>query len=169
MLLNNAGESTGRDIESLIECSWRYFQLVKWLFFAVFRCVGTSYSRMDQVKGVEGSLSRPYLFNFGCIPQILLGPFLNTLTCMSLQVLIQGTFDWDGDTSTGEIPDSIESLFPNFIPTNNQKVASVKVLTPSHLVSRLKEKKITSNFILTFLCGTSKSFMKCENKSLTFF
>ena len=34
---------------------------------------------MDRVKFVEG---RPYHFNFlkGCLPQVLLGPFLNTLT-----------------------------------------------------------------------------------------
>ena len=49
------------------------------------------YSRMDQVKFMEDNflkvwsdivcLSRPYHFKFfqGCLPQILLGPFLNTL------------------------------------------------------------------------------------------
>ena len=49
------------------------------------------YSRMDQVKFMEDNflkvwsdivcLSRPYQFKFfqGCLPQILLGPFLNTL------------------------------------------------------------------------------------------
>ena len=52
---------------------------------------GTKYSRMDQVKFVEESLKRfegvwsalkrQYSFKFfkGCSPQILLGPFLNTL------------------------------------------------------------------------------------------
>ena len=55
---------------------------------------GTKYSRMDQVKFVEDSLykiwrdtvflSRPYPFKFfkGCLPQILLGPFVNTLSQM---------------------------------------------------------------------------------------
>ena len=48
------------------------------------------YSRMDQVKFVEDSLKksevvclgRPYYFKFfiGCLSQILLGPFLNTLS-----------------------------------------------------------------------------------------
>ena len=45
---------------------------------------------MDQVKFVEGSfynmlcLSRPYHFKFfkGCLPQISIGPFLNTLSHM---------------------------------------------------------------------------------------
>ena len=45
-----------------------------------YRCSadGTKYSRMDQVKFVE---DRPYPFRFfkGCLPQILPGPFLNTL------------------------------------------------------------------------------------------
>ena len=51
---------------------------------------GKKYSRMDQVIFVEDSLSniwrdmvcesRPYPFKFlkGCLPQIVLGPFLNT-------------------------------------------------------------------------------------------
>ena len=38
---------------------------------------GTKYSRMDQIKFVEGTL---YKFFKGCLPQILLGPFLNTLS-----------------------------------------------------------------------------------------
>ena len=44
---------------------------------------GSRYSRMDQVKFME-DLGRPYYFKFfkGCLPQILLGPFLNTLTHM---------------------------------------------------------------------------------------
>ena len=45
---------------------------------------GTKYSRIDYVKFVEDSLcsGRPYHFKFfnGCLPQILLGPFLNTLS-----------------------------------------------------------------------------------------
>ena len=59
----------------------------------VFRCAAneSKYSRMDQVIFVENSisktsremlcLSRPYPFKFlkGCLPQILLGPLLNTL------------------------------------------------------------------------------------------
>ena len=45
---------------------------------------------MEQVKSVEDSvkkcLSRPYYLKFfkGCLPQILLGPVLNTLTHMIL-------------------------------------------------------------------------------------
>ena len=44
---------------------------------------GTKCSRMDQVKFVE---SRPYHFNFfnSCLPKISLGPFLNTLTQISV-------------------------------------------------------------------------------------
>ena len=52
---------------------------------------GTKYSRMDQEKLVEDKwhdlsdmvyLSRPYHFKFfkGSLPQILLGPFLNTVS-----------------------------------------------------------------------------------------
>ena len=45
---------------------------------------GFKYSRMNQVKFVEKSLviGRPYHLRFikGCLPQILLGPFLNNLT-----------------------------------------------------------------------------------------
>ena len=60
---------------------------------------GTKYSRMDQVKFVEDSLykirkdmvclGRPYPFNFfkGCLPQILLGPFLNTLSHITLRAI----------------------------------------------------------------------------------
>ena len=55
--------------------------------FSIFE---TKYLRMDQVKSVEDSLwkiwsfSRPYHFPFkffkGYLPQVLLGPFLNTLS-----------------------------------------------------------------------------------------
>ena len=45
---------------------------------------GSGYSRMDQVKFVKDSLGlcSPQHFKFfeGCLPQILFGPFLNTLT-----------------------------------------------------------------------------------------
>ena len=46
--------------------------------------IGTKNSRVDQVKFVEDCLSIPYPFNFfkGCLPQISLGPFLNTLSHM---------------------------------------------------------------------------------------
>ena len=55
---------------------------------------GSRYSRIDPVKFVENSLlknwtdmvclGRSYHFKYfkGCLPQILLGPFLNTLTQM---------------------------------------------------------------------------------------
>ena len=49
------------------------------------------YSRMDQVKFVEDNLCeiwRPYHFKFfkGCLPHILLGPFLNTLIPISMKI-----------------------------------------------------------------------------------
>ena len=54
--------------------------------------IESRYSKLDQVKFVEDSLkkfevSRPYHFkNFqGCLPKILLGPFLNTLTQMKVK------------------------------------------------------------------------------------
>ena len=56
---------------------------------------GSRYSRMDQVRFVDDSLEkiwsdrgRPYQFKFfnGCLLQILLGPFLNTLTQILLRV-----------------------------------------------------------------------------------
>ena len=39
----------------------------------------TAFKKFD---GIWSALSRPYSFKFfkGCLPQILLGPFLNTLT-----------------------------------------------------------------------------------------
>ena len=48
------------------------------------------YSRMDQVKFVKDSLLKTWsdmvclgrLFFKGCLPQVLLGPFLNTLSQM---------------------------------------------------------------------------------------
>ena len=42
---------------------------------------GTKYSRMEQVNFVEDKCFK------GCLPQILLDPFLNTLTQMKLQCL----------------------------------------------------------------------------------
>ena len=50
---------------------------------------GLRYSRMDQVKFVEDSL-RPCYFKFfkGRLAQILLGPFLNTLTHINRRILI---------------------------------------------------------------------------------
>ena len=42
----------------------------------------TAFKKFD---GIWSALSRPYSFKFfkGCLPQILLGPFLNTLTHVS--------------------------------------------------------------------------------------
>ena len=39
----------------------------------------------SEVLAANGKTNRPYHFNFfkGCLPQILLGPFLNTLTHLS--------------------------------------------------------------------------------------
>ena len=46
---------------------------------------------MDQVEFVEGSLylRRPYhlIFFKGCLPQFLLGPFLNTLTQLVFELV----------------------------------------------------------------------------------
>ena len=61
---------------------------------------GTKYSRMDQVKFVEQTislhcisllLSRPYHFKFfkGCFPQISLVPFLNTLSMLLVWVRLE--------------------------------------------------------------------------------
>ena len=51
----------------------------------------TNYSGMGQLKLMEGSLylSRPYSFKFfkGCLPQILLGPFLNALSQIAYDTL----------------------------------------------------------------------------------
>ena len=62
---------------------------------------GSGYSRMDQVKSVEDSLYRRYHFKFfkGCLPQILLAPFLNTLTqitCLGIvcSLPIDLWYDW---------------------------------------------------------------------------
>ena len=60
---------------------------------------GSRYSRMDRVKFVEDSLykiwsvmaclSRPYHFKFfkGYLPQVLLGPFLNSLTHLYIKFI----------------------------------------------------------------------------------
>ena len=57
---------------------------------------GTKYSRVDQVKFVEDSLSRPYPFNFfkGYLPQILLGPLLNTLSHLKLKLMTVGSLSY---------------------------------------------------------------------------
>ena len=51
---------------------------------------GRKYSRMDKVKSVEGSLLKKlkielhhFKFFKGCLPQFLLGPFLNILSQMN--------------------------------------------------------------------------------------
>ena len=43
----------------------------------------------SEVLAANGKTNRPYHFNFfkGCLPQILLGPFLNTLTHLCLQFM----------------------------------------------------------------------------------
>ena len=76
------------DREHYCQLSWKLGLFVSWY--------GTEYSRMDQVKFVEDSLSkiwrdmvclsRPYPLSFpeGCLPQILLGSFLNTWTHMTV-------------------------------------------------------------------------------------
>ena len=45
---------------------------------------GTKYSRMDQVKFLKG-----------CLPQVLLGPFLDTLSHLVLKNMIQFTIGLD--------------------------------------------------------------------------
>ena len=67
-------------------CMWGLFKHVWRKYSSTY---GSRYSRMDQVKFVEDSLSRPCPFRFfkGCLPQILLGPFLNTLSHMFLRAL----------------------------------------------------------------------------------
>ena len=56
--------------------------ITKHTFSDLTMIYGTKYSRIDQVKFVEGSLSRPYPLKIfkGCLPQILLGPFFNILS-----------------------------------------------------------------------------------------
>ena len=66
---------------------------------------GTNYSRKGWVKFMEDSLlkiwsvwsalCRPYPFKFckGCLPQILLSPFLNTLSQILVVWFCDGKFD----------------------------------------------------------------------------
>ena len=54
MLVNNAGKSTGHDIESFIECRWQYFELVMWSFFYYVQVCWDKV--FNQVKFVEDSL-----------------------------------------------------------------------------------------------------------------
>ena len=80
---------------------WRSFlRFAPCLFRKTIEIFESKYSRMDLVKIVEDSLSknwsnmvclsRPYHFKFvkGCLPQILLGPFLNTLSHLRQKVLM---------------------------------------------------------------------------------
>ena len=52
----------------------------------ILKVNGTKYLRMNQVRFVA-DLSRPYHFK-GCLPQISLGPFLNTLSHLLLKFYI---------------------------------------------------------------------------------
>ena len=75
----------------------------------------TKYSRVDQVNFVEDSLykiwrdmiclSRPYLFKFfkGCLPQILLGPLLNTFYHLIDIVFMVKTFRDQTSKRNGKI------------------------------------------------------------------
>ena len=85
---------------------WRSFlRFAPCLFRKTIEIFESKYSRMDLVKIVEDSLSknwsnmvclsRPYHFKFvkGCLPQILLGPFLNTLSHLRQKVLMN-PYDW---------------------------------------------------------------------------
>ena len=60
-----------------------------------FTIYGTKYSRMDQVKFVKDSLWRDMVCYFYriCLPQILIGPFLNTLS-----------FIWVGSENLNNLP-----------------------------------------------------------------
>ena len=68
-----------------------FANISKVIFSEMNKEIGSKYSRIDQVKLVEDSLqniwrdmiclSRAYPFKFfeSCLPEILVGPFLNTL------------------------------------------------------------------------------------------
>ena len=60
------------------------------VFGTLPKAFGSRYSRMEQLKFVEDWQSRPYHFKFfkGCLPQILLGPFLNSLTHLIVSTMI---------------------------------------------------------------------------------
>ena len=53
--------------------------------------LGTKYSRIDQLS----ALGRPYPFKFykGCLPQIFLGPFLNTLSYLKVEKVRTKPYD----------------------------------------------------------------------------
>ena len=60
------------------------------VFGTLSKAFGSRHSRMEQLKFVEDWLSRPYHFKFfkGCLPQILLGPFLNSWTHLIVSTMI---------------------------------------------------------------------------------
>ena len=76
------------------------------LTLIVLTAYGSRYSRMDQLNFVEDRLwkswsnmvwlSRPHHFKFfkDCLPQILRGPFLNTLTHMLHKKSVTWPFSW---------------------------------------------------------------------------
>ena len=70
---------------------WRKVRL--WIYLLHQTSFGTKYSRVAELKFVEDSLkrqlkSRPHSFIFfkGCLPQVLLGPFLNTLSYLVMKL-----------------------------------------------------------------------------------
>ena len=60
---------------------------------------GSRHSRMDQVNFVEDYLGSLYHFKYfkGCLPQILLGPFLNTLSYIKLHLTVSLFFFFPGE------------------------------------------------------------------------
>ena len=56
--------------------------------FVEFCTNGKRYSRLYQVKFVQVCFNRPYHFKFfkGCLPQFILGPFLNTLSQININI-----------------------------------------------------------------------------------
>ena len=103
---------------------------------------GTKYSRIDQEKFVE---DRPHHLKFfnGCLPQILPGPFLNTLP----QII--------HFTMTSNVAESVNAPFPSF-----QRKTFLKNQKPN--------KKKKNVFLLSVLFAHSHSLEHLKNQSSGF-
>ena len=79
---------------------WTEILLIPWnTLFSGLRSYGPKYSRIDQVKFMI-CLSRPYYFKLFkvCLPQILLGPFVNNLPHIILKNYLDKFLNWKTNT-----------------------------------------------------------------------
>ena len=117
---------------------WAFFNLIVSLALDPLGIYGTKYSSMDQVNFVKDNLqkilkdmaylSRPYPFQFfkGCLPQIWLSPFLNTLSNICFSRLATDSLHLSTASSNGTLIhtlvkwlSAISHANPNAIPSQS--------------------------------------------------